>query len=286
LRGNGTELAGFPRTVTSHSASVSPTPALADFDGDNRLEIVVGSNEYQPTDSKVYVYRFDGSLYPGWPQTSFTDSESSPIVADMDGDGHPDIVFGGQDGVLRGWKRDGTDLAGFPLSVGDFIRGTPAVGDVDGDGGLDLVLGGWDHNLYVWDFATTWNPNLAQWPTFLHDASRTAQYGYRDPTDAGPEVTDAPPARLVLAQNHPNPFNPHTQIRFGLPRDGARVRLEIYDVRGRRVCALVDGPLGAGWHEVKWDGRDQRGSAVPSGVYFYRLRADGLDSARRMLLLK
>ena len=144
VRGNGTELPGFPFTMTLKSPAVAPTPALADLDGDGKLEIIVGSNELVTTSSQLYVFRSNGTIYPGWPQPTYTDSESSPIVADFDGDAIPDIVFGGQDGVLRGWKRDGTELLGFPLAIGDFVRGTPAVGDVDGDGSLDLVLAAWD----------------------------------------------------------------------------------------------------------------------------------------------
>jgi hypothetical protein len=290
LRGDGTELAGYPKTVVLKSASLSPSPALCDLDGDGKLEIVVGSNEYTTSNSKIYVYRWDGTLYPGWPQSTGSDSESSPIVADFDGDGHPDIVFGGQEGVLRGWKRDGTELLGFPLSVGDFIRGTPAAGDVDGDGGIDLVLAGWDRNIYVWDFPSSWNAELAQWPGYLHDAQRTGRYGFvvQDATDAGggeDDVATAPPATLELLPNRPNPFNPTTELGFGLPVGGA-VRLEIYDVRGRLLRRLLDAALPAGRHRVFWDGRDGGGGSAPSGVYFYRLRWAGSERARRMLLLR
>jgi hypothetical protein len=287
LRGNGTELAGFPITVNMKSAAISPTPALADLDGDGKLEIVVGSNEYVPGDSKLYVFRWNGTQYPGWPQPTFTDTESSPIVADFDGDGHSDIAFGGQDGVLRGWRRDGTELQGFPLSVGDFIRATPTAADVDGDGGLDLVFAGWDGTLYVWDFPVPFNAALAQWPSYLHDAQRTARYGFtvRDATDAGDATAAAPPAHLELAQNQPNPFNPSTTIAFALPAAGA-VRLEVYDVHGHRIRGLVDGVLPAGPHRIAWDGRDGAGRRAASGLYFYRLQWSGHEQTRRMVLLK
>ncbi len=288
LRGNGTELPGFPVTVNLKSPSgISPTPALADLDGDGQLEIIVGSNDYDPAQSKLYVFRSNGTVYPGWPQATFLDSESSPIVADFDGDGHSDIVFGGQDGVLRGWTRNGAELLGFPLSVGDFIRGTPAAGDVDGDGKIDLVLAAWDRNVYIWDLPAAWNPALAQWPTFLHDAARTGQYGFvvHDATDAGDPVIAAPPVRVELGQNHPNPFNPTTEITYGLPVTSP-VRLEIFDVRGKLVRQLVDATQPAGRARAIWDGRDRAGHAMPSGVYFYRLRAGGTSLARRMLLVR
>ena len=290
LRGDGSELAGFPKTITLKSPSgLSPSPALADLDADGKLELIIGSNEFDPTQSKLHVLRWDGSNYPGWPQPTYFESESSPIVADFDGDALPDLVFGGQEGVLRGWKRDGSELLGFPLSVGDFIRGTPAAGDIDGNGKIDLVLAAWDRTVYAWDFPAPWNPAAALWPAYLHDAQRTGRYGFivSDATDAGDgdPATSAPPARVELTQNQPNPFNPTTTIAFGLPAASA-VQLDVFDVRGRALRRLVDGDRGAGRHTAVWDGRDAGGHAVPSGVYFYRLQAGDTVLARRMLLVR
>ena len=74
-------------------------------------------------------------------------------------------------------------------------------------------------------------------------------------------------------------------MRFELP-GAASVSLAIYDVAGRRVRILVDERMPAGRHSVMWDGRDQRGLGVSSGIYFYRLRAKGFGDSRKMLLLK
>jgi photosystem II stability/assembly factor-like uncharacterized protein len=98
---------------------------------------------------------------------------------------------------------------------------------------------------------------------------------------------DTPPAAraATLAQNAPNPFNPMTTIRFSLPARGD-VRLQVFDVRGRLVRTLVDGARLAGAHEVTWDGRDDRGAGVASGVYLYQLQTDAEMLQRRMLLVK
>ncbi len=90
---------------------------------------------------------------------------------------------------------------------------------------------------------------------------------------------------FVLRQNAPNPFNPSTTIAFDLER-GARVRLDVVDVAGRRVRTLADRDVPAGLHQVAWDGRDGAGRPVTSGVYFYRMSAGGRTETRRMLLLK
>ncbi|HIB73403.1 MAG TPA: T9SS type A sorting domain-containing protein, partial [Candidatus Marinimicrobia bacterium] len=93
------------------------------------------------------------------------------------------------------------------------------------------------------------------------------------------------PARYALGQNYPNPFNPTTTIRFELPVD-AHTRIAIYDLLGREIIQLANKPLRAGYHQVVWQGRDTFGNAVPSGMYFYRMEANGFSSTRKMVFLK
>ncbi len=90
---------------------------------------------------------------------------------------------------------------------------------------------------------------------------------------------------LHLFQNQPNPFNPDTQIAFELPQTGL-AELRIFAVNGRLVRTLLDEPRGAGPHSVHWDGRDDAGQPVASGVYFYTLGALGVDESRKMILLR
>jgi hypothetical protein len=87
-------------------------------------------------------------------------------------------------------------------------------------------------------------------------------------------------AEASLLQNHPNPFNPRTSVSFSLAREG-NVRLEVFDVSGKSVATLVDGPKGVGQHTVEFDA-----SSLSSGVYFYRLMAGGVIEQKKMVLLK
>lgn len=101
-------------------------------------------------------------------------------------------------------------------------------------------------------------------------------------------LSDAPaPEALLyqLFQNAPNPFNPATVIEFMVAEAGP-VRLEIYDLRGTHVRTLVAEDLPVGLHQVSWDGRDDAGRGVASGVYCYRLRAGRFGAVRKMMLLK
>jgi len=95
------------------------------------------------------------------------------------------------------------------------------------------------------------------------------------------------PKAFSLAQNAPNPFNPSTTITFEVPEGaGQTVELSVFDVRGQRVRQLVNGTAEPGKHFAFFDGRDDFGRDLPSGVYFYRLRAESFSQTRKMILLK
>jgi hypothetical protein len=96
---------------------------------------------------------------------------------------------------------------------------------------------------------------------------------------------ETPSAAAGLAQNFPNPFNPTTTIVFGMPEAGT-ARVSVYNLQGRHVVDLFDGPAVQGDNRVVWSGRDARGRAVPSGAYVYRLTAGERVETRRMTLLK
>ncbi len=105
----------------------------------------------------------------------------------------------------------------------------------------------------------------------------------------GPDLSAAPgtenPSLPRLVGNFPNPFNPSTTFRFSLAHE-EEAQLSVIDARGHLVRELANGVFPAGDHDIKWDGRDSDGRAVASGVYFYRLRAAGLQYTRAATLIK
>jgi len=104
------------------------------------------------------------------------------------------------------------------------------------------------------------------------------------PTDA--DVPDGIlPTAFDLEQNYPNPFNPTTTIRFSLARAG-HVRLDVFNLLGERVRTLTDADFPAGAHGVVWDGTDDDGRPMASGIYLYRLRSDNESHSRKMSLVK
>jgi hypothetical protein len=97
---------------------------------------------------------------------------------------------------------------------------------------------------------------------------------------------DGVPTRAALYHNTPNPFNPTTTIRYDVPVGGANVDLAIYDVAGRLVKRLAAGFQPPGAKTAVWDGHNDSGQPVASGVYFYRLSAGNQTLTRKMTLLK
>jgi hypothetical protein len=104
-------------------------------------------------------------------------------------------------------------------------------------------------------------------------------------TDVEDDNSPVLPEDFVLRQNHPNPFNSSTLIKYSLPKY-VRVNVEIFNVLGQRIRSLVDGEQSAGRYVIEWDGRDDNGHELATGVYFYRVVAGDYVEVKKMLLLK
>lgn len=126
--------------------------------------------------------------------------------------------------------------------------------------------------------------NDPPWPSGTANFCIKALAVEDDPTHTGNFDTNTP-ADYALYQNYPNPFNPSTTIEYRLP-EAAYVQIEVYDMSGRMVRSLVSGNVQAGLHSVAWDGSNDRGDRVASGVYAYRLTAGNYHAVRKMVLLR
>jgi hypothetical protein len=260
---------------------------LADLDGDSFLDII-----FPGSDGRLWAWHRNGTLHGGFPVRFYDHggeaTQSTPTVGDLDADGQMEILLGDESGKVHAFNHDGTPVAGFPIQLTGEVRGTPIMWDIDNDGLIEVGVVGWDANVYLWDLPFEWNPTRIPWPFFRHDAGNTGYVGsdvlpigiLEPEPGAIPSVAAVHPAR-------PNPFNPRTTLAFDVPGpQGAQVRLAIFDVEGRLVTRLVDGKLGAGRHEVVWDGRGARGQEVAAGVYFYRATIGSFSTASKLTLIK
>ncbi|MHB8079984.1 MAG: C25 family cysteine peptidase [Candidatus Krumholzibacteriia bacterium] len=298
LREDARRYPGFPIAFVANNSNVPcPSPALADFDNDGRLELAAvatanaSSAALRLIDTDI-AGGTSGQTMPGWPKSLPGNSESSPLVGDIDNDGMLDIVYGiggGSESTpnnLYAFKASGAAVPGFPITVGGPIRPCPVLCDLDGDGQVNIVYGGWDLQVHVWSLPFAYNPDLMPWPTFRGSNRRDGVY--RRATLTG-TPGEAPPAVLAVAPNYPNPFNPVTTVRLYVPGPAggtAPLGLRVYNLQGRLVRVLHSGPSATGWRTWIWDGRDGAGQAQASGIYLLRAEAAGQVRTQKMALVK
>ncbi|MBL7074289.1 VCBS repeat-containing protein [candidate division KSB1 bacterium] len=254
---------------------VQSSPAFADVDGDGDLEIFSGAN-----DGHFYGIHHDGNAVTGWPllaDGSFVDT--SPSFADLDGDGEVEVIFSSSGGSLWALHIDGNPMDYFPLHIGGgWERSSSTTADLDGDGDLEIVLGN-GTGLWVEDIKTTAGSN-SYWNTFRGNPRRTGYYGDVETAVPIPPREGGIPQTFFLSANFPNPFNPFTTFRYGLPT-ASYVTLKVYNLLGEEIATPVEGHQKAGFHQLRWNA-----SALPSGVYFYQLKVGNFQWAKKMILLK
>lgn len=117
------------------------------------------------------------------------------------------------------------------------------------------------------------------------DTVRLQDFNYSILADADDETGTGTPDGYQVRQNFPNPFNLSTVIAFSLPK-AAHVQIEIMNCLGQKVATVADRQFASGYHEIGWDGADNSGKTLPSGVYMYRIEVGSYSTIKKMLLLK
>jgi len=249
------------------------SPAFCDIDDDGDFDLFVGTSE-----GNISFYENVGSgASPQWaaPDSFYLEinvwSRSMPAFCDIDQDGDFDLFVGRVGGTVFFYRNEGDRQSPSFVQETDryasiLLNGQtrPVFVDIDGDGDQDFFIGDDNGGLDFWR-----NMGLA---TGITDG----EVDVRIPTD------------FVLDQNYPNPFNPTTDIRFGIAErvSPVHISLKVYNVLGQEIRTLVDEVKAPGYHTVTWDGIDNNGNAVLSGIYFYQLRAEEFTSVRRMVFIK
>jgi hypothetical protein len=288
----------IPGSISTVGSGWIHPPSLADLDGDDDLEIMIGTEG--PSlgyngDTRAVVYDhfrlrnscLDAIPVPGVNLASSSHGyvNSAVTVADLDFDTDPELLAGSSTFGLFMWNWDEGDTCsaepGWPITLFGEVDATPFVGDVDGDGLFEIIAKGLDGQVHLFDLGATYSSSKVEWGQYGHDSHNTFRY------DSGVDAVGGPPSggTLSLDQNFPNPFNPVTTIRYEVD-DRAVVRLKVYDVTGRMVRSLVDGRHDPGAYEVLWDGRNHAGVELATGVYFCRFKVGDYVDTMKMLLIK
>ena len=249
-----------------------PVLRVGDFDSDGQVDLLTAFIRVLAEGVKGLVVQRRGAGGGVEAEVLYDERlflHSPVVVRDLNADGVDDWVFIGGDrasgfGVFVEW---GGGLN--PAKEVEWHRlagnGTEVLpGDVDGDGDLDLVV-------------------LSR----LSEGGHTSDGVYVLKSLVADQITAvqtpvvARPAQHRLGDSYPNPFNPTMVIPLDLATDQRQVRLALYDMLGRRVRQVWQGPLGAGVHRFTWDGRDEAGKAVAAGVYIYKVEIDGQVEAKK-----
>ena len=284
----GVRRAGWPVWAKSGGTSKIPSPAIADMNNDGFMDIV-----FAGTDGLLHVFKPDGTTLAPVNGVRFSTltsyaCESSPVVADIDGDGLNDVIVGSEDATLNGISGNGSILPGFPLQLGAEVRGTPAVCDCDGDGMSEIVVADWDKNVYMWDYDRPFSPNgPPPWPQFHHDAARTGFtaspvfVAVEDPAAAAPRA-------IEFSAPAPNPARTSSRVFYSVPADhaGATLDVSVYDLNGRRMQTLEHGTARTGRFSTQWNMRGPDGVPVSTGVYFLRLTLGSEGRTQKLVVVR
>ena len=304
INSDGSIKPGFPY-VASHRFKSPAT--LVDLDGDNDLEIVAGnddgilyilhhdgtvmttydvgddirggisvadinddgSNEllFVGYDDKIHVWNpTTESELDGWPYDMGTNALSCPVTADLDNDGDLEIVTAMKSGTIYIFHHDGSIYNNFPYTVAGNIETTPAIGNLDSDDDLEIVFGT-TSGLEVIDIKSE-SGERDSWKLHRGNMMRTGLYNVTL-TSVQPK-DQIVPDKFYVSQNYPNPFNPSTTIEIQLAETNNLI-VSIFDVTGRLINTLVSNKLEAGLYSVDWNGKDQNGRLVPTGVYIMKV---------------
>lgn len=264
----------FSRNI---GVAINTSVLAADVDQNGSMEIVFVAN-----DGSVYVMDNQGNDLYDFPISVETVVQSSPILADLNDNGTQDIIFGDNEGDIHAIDVSGDAIDPFPVHIGGILQTSPAIGELDGDNDPEIIIPN-DNYYFVIDYKQS---ATIGWPCFKANPRRTGNAAQVYTGIEAENMVNTPVKTTFLGNNYPNPFNPETIIRFGLAKKSL-VTLKIYDLSGRLVRTLIDGDLReGGYHAVRWNGNDENGDSVGSGMYIYKMETDEYRQTRRMILLK
>jgi FG-GAP-like repeat/FlgD Ig-like domain/Bacterial Ig-like domain len=281
--------------------------AVSDFDGDGDMDLAVASNVLDQVSILLNNGKGGFAPFSGYPTG---DGPVRVVAGDLDGDGDVDLV------TSNNYSNNFSVLLNRGTGVFDPPTSYPATGawglhcaDLDGDGSLDVSvtrISGSTVYCYANDgngaFTANGSYSVGYQPkavvaadldndgdldlAAVNNAHSTVSILLNKDSISGVNDEDETPAVTRLHPNYPNPFNPQTTLIFELAHPTRLMHLAIYDLQGSLVRTLVNEGKGAGRYEVVWNGKNESGKSVASGLYMARLVAGDVSQMRKLVLLK
>ncbi len=256
------------------SGRIVSEPIAADFNNNGSLDIVCVT-----TSGIVNLFDISGNMFKGFPVELNQVVTQPPLISDINGDGQLNILVATNTGEIHGFNSDGTkaDLLPAPLH---YAPSSPMfIADLDGDGDLEIGFGR-SNGVSCIDYKIPSGEKMP-WSAYRGNFRRTGNFSDNTLIINIPEIS----YNVYLRQNYPNPFNDKTTISLTID-EPQNVKLGIYNIQGRKVRKLIYETIPKGNTKVIWDGLDDRGNTVSSGVYFYKMELSDFKDAKKMLLLK
>jgi hypothetical protein len=288
LKNNAIVMSGWPKQTVNW---IYGPPSVGFIDGDNVLDIAVGDQilSGSPADF-IYAWNKNGTALTGFPIGPLWAINNQITIADLDNDNSMELICDDNTqtdgrGKYLAFNHDGTPLAGWDVKTsGATFFSTPMLGDVNRDGLLDIAGTGSitsPATVYVnlWNTGITYVSAKIITPMWQYNTRHNGVYG-DNPLVGIETISNNQPEKFSIEQNFPNPFNPSTNIRFSIARSTV-VSLVVYDMLGRQVSVLANENMNPGEYEVVWNSAN-----MPSGVYFYTLKAGENSFTKKMVLIK
>lgn len=314
-RYDGTSMPGWPKEYAS-SGSTESSPVIADITGDGLLDIILGSEE-----GRLNAWTMFGEDIPGFPIKLNGFVRGTPVVKDLDLDGTLELIASCWNRHIYIWDLEAPYSYGC-VQWNGFHGNQFNSGWKEHIAPTDASLTTWMHEFGPGFLRLSWliAGYEREWDLYRRSGDgeyriiaerlavdgsgaivftdRTVEeglvYAYRLELSGGGAAVETgrievPIASVRLYQNYPNPFNPSTTVTFTLPGGSVArhaVLLGVYDVRGALVRTLVSGSVAGGRHQVTWDGTNERGGQVASGIYFAKFVSGGHSAMKKMVLLR
>ncbi len=262
----------FNRNVGS---AIRTSVLVHDLNNDGSSEIIFGDMT-----GRLFVVDSNGDDVGVFPVNIGNPIESTPILADMTNSGTYEMIFGAGS-YVHSINLAGENTPNFPVYIGPGITVSPTIGSVNQNGNPDILI----PNNSGYNFIDFKRPiGSIGWSEFKGNMRRTGNsFDMVNIEEGG--VVEENHLRTQLNRNYPNPFNPVTRISFSIGNE-SDVRIRIYNIKGQQIKALINERMVPGDYDVVWNGQDEQGKDVSSGMYFYTLETDEHRQSRKMLLLK